>query len=38
VIHILVDNALKFSGKAKSIRVDIRMTAERVTVSVADHG
>lgn len=38
VVQVLLDNALKFSRKEKCIRVDLRATAEKVTLSVADRG
>lgn len=38
VVQILLNNALKFSQKEKFIRVDLRATAQKVTLRIADHG
>jgi signal transduction histidine kinase len=38
VVRALLDNALKFSPREKSIRVDVHMTAETVILAVADCG
>lgn len=34
----LIDNAVKYSGNRVDVRVDVRREAERVVVSVRDHG
>jgi len=38
VVQILLDNAVKFSGAEKEIKVDIHVTAQEVTLTVIDRG
>jgi signal transduction histidine kinase len=38
ILDALLDNALKFTGDGTLVIVEVRRTAERVSVSVRDHG
>jgi len=38
VVQILLDNALKFSRKEKFIKVNLRATAQKVTLAITDRG